>query len=108
MTVRVPKLIVVSGYSSRFDFSHMQFRDMVEKFAAAEIAPRAADVDRQNQFPMDLWKKMGELGILGVTAPGKMRVDDDILSPHLRHLLHSLIPALHRHLIAPNTAELLG
>jgi isovaleryl-CoA dehydrogenase len=44
-------------------------RDSVAAFAAAEIAPRAAEIDRNNQFPMDLWKKMGDLGILGITVP---------------------------------------
>jgi isovaleryl-CoA dehydrogenase len=44
-------------------------RDSVSAFAAAEIAPRAAEIDRTNQFPMDLWKKMGALGILGITVP---------------------------------------
>jgi isovaleryl-CoA dehydrogenase len=43
-------------------------RATVATFAAAEIAPRAAEIDRNDQFPMDLWKKMGHLGLLGVTA----------------------------------------
>ncbi len=44
-------------------------RDQVASFCDAEIAPRAADIDRDNDFPADLWRKMGDLGILGVTAP---------------------------------------
>ena len=43
-------------------------RDAVRGFAQAEIAPRAADIDRADQFPMDLWQKMGALGVLGITA----------------------------------------
>jgi isovaleryl-CoA dehydrogenase len=43
-------------------------RDTVADFAAAEIAPRAAEVDRSNNFPADLWRKFGDLGVLGVTV----------------------------------------
>ena len=43
-------------------------RDQVANFTADEIAPRAADIDRDNDFPADLWKKMGDLGILGITV----------------------------------------
>jgi isovaleryl-CoA dehydrogenase len=43
-------------------------RGQVEAFSAAEIAPRAAAVDRDNEFPMDLWPKLGALGVLGVTV----------------------------------------
>ncbi len=43
-------------------------RDSVARFAAEEIAPRAAAIDRANEFPADLWGKMGALGILGITV----------------------------------------
>jgi isovaleryl-CoA dehydrogenase len=43
-------------------------RESVQAFAAREIAPRAADIDRDNAFPMDLWRKFGKLGVLGITA----------------------------------------
>jgi isovaleryl-CoA dehydrogenase len=43
-------------------------RETVSHFAAKEIAPRAAEMDRTDQFPMDLWKKLGDLGVLGMTV----------------------------------------
>ena len=43
-------------------------RDAVREFAQAEIAPRAAEIDKHDQFPMDLWQKMGNLGVLGITV----------------------------------------
>src|SRR4030095_16327467 len=43
-------------------------RDMVRRFAQDKIAPRAAEIDRSNEFPAELWPEMGALGLLGITA----------------------------------------
>ena len=44
-------------------------REMVHRWAQERIKPMAADIDRENLFPADLWREMGELGLLGVTVP---------------------------------------
>jgi isovaleryl-CoA dehydrogenase len=54
----------------RFDLGEDidMLRASVRAFATAEIAPRAAEIDRSNQFPPELWKKLGALGLLGITV----------------------------------------
>jgi isovaleryl-CoA dehydrogenase len=67
-------------------FEHGETIDMlrasVRDFAAREIAPRAAEIDRANEFPMDLWKKLGALGLLGIT------VEEDYGGTAMGYLAH--------------------
>jgi isovaleryl-CoA dehydrogenase len=44
-------------------------RDVVQDFAQAEIAPLAAEIDRSNEFPNELWPRLGDMGLLGITVP---------------------------------------
>ncbi|MFC2951921.1 isovaleryl-CoA dehydrogenase [Marinicaulis aureus] len=54
----------------KFDLDPMieEMRDMVARWAADRLAPRAAEIDEKNLFPRDLWPELGELGLLGITA----------------------------------------
>src|SRR5216117_3313018 len=57
-------------------------REAVQDFARKEIAPRAAEIDRTNQFPPDLWRKMGDLGLLGIT------VEEELGGTNMGYLAH--------------------
>ena len=59
-------------------------RESIQQFAAKEIAPRAAEIDKTDQFPMDLWKKLGDLGVLGVTVKEQ---DGGIDMGYLAHII---------------------
>jgi len=60
-------------------------RDQVMSFAADEIAPRAASIDESNEFPADLWRKMGDLGVLGIT------VDEEYGGAGMGYLEHVVV-----------------
>ncbi|MCG8413472.1 MAG: acyl-CoA dehydrogenase family protein, partial [Pseudomonadales bacterium] len=72
--------------SLQFDFSDeiAMLRDSVMQFCQRELAPRAPDIDAQNDFPADLWRKFGELGVLGIT------VDEAYGGSNMGYLAHAV------------------
>ncbi|KAJ3287276.1 hypothetical protein HK104_008671 [Borealophlyctis nickersoniae] len=58
-------------YVSGLDEDLEELRQSIHAFAQKEIAPIAAEIDKKNEFPMHLWKRLGEMGVLGITAPEK-------------------------------------
>jgi isovaleryl-CoA dehydrogenase len=71
------------------EFHHGETIDLlrasVRKFAAREITPRAAEIDRSNQFPAELWRKMGDLGLLGIT------VEEEFGGTNMGYLAHVIV-----------------
>ncbi len=57
-----------AGFDFNLGETADMLRDTVRAFSDAEIAPRAAEIDRTNQFPRDLWPKLGDLGLMGITV----------------------------------------
>ena len=67
---------MISNTWTGFDFGLGEdvdmLRDSVRRFSQAKIAPRADEIDRKNEFPRDLWPKLGDLGLLGITVEEKL------------------------------------
>ncbi|MDZ4297198.1 MAG: isovaleryl-CoA dehydrogenase [Moraxellaceae bacterium] len=60
-------------------------RDSVRQFVLAEVAPIADEVDRSNEFPMHLWRKMGDMGLLGIT------VEEEYGGAGMGYLAHTVV-----------------
>ena len=70
LTSRPAKILVAPFSSLNFglDESLNMLRETVVRFAETEVAPLAAEIDRTNEFPLPLWRRMGDLGLLGITV----------------------------------------
>jgi isovaleryl-CoA dehydrogenase len=73
------------GLNLAFGADGDALRETVRRFARDHVAPLAADIDRSNQFPSHLWKEMGSLGLLGVTA------DEKFGGAKLGYLAHCIV-----------------
>ncbi|MCK0152355.1 isovaleryl-CoA dehydrogenase [Alcanivorax sp. S6407] len=74
-----------SNFNFDLDETLVALRDSVRQFAQKEIAPIAAEVDQSNQFPLEMWKKLGDLGVLGVT------VSEEYGGADMGYLAHTLV-----------------
>ena len=73
--------------SMKFDLGEdvSALRDIVQKWAQDRLSPIAVDIDRDNKFPSELWKEMGQLGFLGVT------VDPEFGGAGMSYLAHVIV-----------------
>ncbi|ORZ07023.1 acyl-CoA dehydrogenase/oxidase [Lobosporangium transversale] len=70
--VRAGSVRFISSYNAHvagLTDEQNEFRLAVHRFANEELAPRAHDIDKKNEFPMDMWRKFGDMGLLGITVP---------------------------------------
>ncbi|MGK0392174.1 MAG: isovaleryl-CoA dehydrogenase [Alcanivorax borkumensis] len=74
-----------STFNFDLDETLIALRDSVRHFAQKEIAPIAAEVDSSNEFPVEMWKKLGDLGVLGVT------VSEEYGGANMGYLAHTLV-----------------
>ncbi len=74
-----------SSFNFDLDETLVALRDSVRQFAQKEIAPIAAEVDQSNQFPLAMWKKLGDLGVLGVT------VSEEYGGADMGYLAHTIV-----------------
>ena len=67
-----------------------ELRQSVHAFAQRELAPRAADIDKQNEFPMDMWRKFGDMGLLGYFSLTRITAPEEFGGQDMGYLAHTI------------------
>jgi len=75
----------ISNFNHDLGEEIVALRDMVRQFAQREIAPIAQEIDKNNHFPLELWRQMGDLGLLGIT------VEEEYGGAGLGYLAHVVV-----------------
>ncbi|AXI02026.1 isovaleryl-CoA dehydrogenase [Aquirhabdus parva] len=75
----------ISNFNHDLGEEIVALRDMVRQFAQREIAPIAQEIDKNNHFPLELWRQMGDLGLLGIT------VEEEYGGAGLGYLAHVIV-----------------